>query len=327
MAARTLRQLLEHVLRAVDESGWRALILDARKPFRLRLFCGDDKGFAVRIYLWNCTHGGGAARAADEYRVQLTGVVPSLAPGEITLLPGRHAGYGVFVGFDINRHKGQASQSPSIQVKEAVLQDAHTHAFALYRRRNGETAVAFRPEFLVEYALHAAQLHRTGKAASDMALLNHLDTLTEEQIGVVRNYKRQTVLGQIARKYRASDFRQRVLGAYAHRCAACGVQLELLDAAHIIPVAAATSTDETKNGIALCKLHHTAFDRNLLSFDEHYKIEVSNSEVSRLTAANLAGGLKEFRQHLRTAIILPSDRRDYPPPQYITEARKVRNWI
>jgi putative restriction endonuclease len=103
--------------------------------------------------------------------------------------------------------------------------------------------------------------------------------------------------------------------------------LDLIDAAHIIPVAAATSTDETGNGIALCKLHHTAFDRNLLSFDERYKIEVSDSEVSRLTAANLAGGLKEFRRHLRTAILLPGDRRDYPPPQYITEARKVRNWM
>jgi len=327
MVALSLKQLLEQVLRAIDESGWRALILDSRKPFRLRVFRGDDKFFDVRIYLWNCTHGGGTARAADEYRVQLTGVVPNTAPGETTLLLGWHPGYGVFVGFDINKHKGQASQSPSIQVKEATLQNAHTHAFALYRRQNGETAVAFRPEFLVEYALNAAQLHRTGKAASDMALLNRLDTLTEEQISTVGNSQRRTVLGQIARKYRASDFRQRVLGAYAHRCAACGVQLELIDAAHIIPVAAATSTDETKNGIALCKLHHAAFDRNLLSFDERYKIEVSDSEVSRLTAANLAGGLQEFRQHLRTAIILPSDRRDYPPPQYITEARKVRHWM
>jgi len=58
-----------------------------------------------------------------------------------------------------------------------------------------------------------------------------------------------------------------------------------------------------------------------------YKIEISDSEVSRLAAANLVGGLKEFKQHLRTAIILPNDRRDYPPPQYIAEARKVRNWI
>ncbi|RJX30295.1 MAG: restriction endonuclease [Oxalobacter sp.] len=320
------KQLLEQVLRAVDESGWQALILDARKPFRLRLFRNDDKGFDVRIYIWNCTHGGGAARAKDEYRVQLTGVVPSVVVGETTLLLGWHSGYEVFVGFDINKHDGQASQSPSIQIKEDTLQNAHTRAFAIYHRQNGEIAVAFRPEFLAEYALNAKSLHLTGKAAADMSLLNSLDTLTEDQIDAVKNHERQIVLAQIARKYRAADFRKRVLGAYQHRCAACGVQLELIDAAHIIPVAAATSTDETKNGIALCKLHHTAFDRNLISFDERYKIEVSDVAVSRLTTANLVGGLKEFRRNLRTAIILPNDRRDYPPPQYIVESRKVRNW-
>ena len=320
------KQLFERVLHAVDESGWQALILNSRKPFRFRLFRGDEKGFDVRIYIWNCTHGGGAARAKDEYRVQLTGVVPSIVGGEITLLLGWHSGYEVFVGFDIHKHDGQASYSPSIQVKEETLQNAHIRAFAIHHRQNGEIAVAFRPEFLAEYALNAASLHLTGKASTDMSLLNSLDTLTEAQIATVKSQNRQTVISQIARKYRAADFRKRVLGAYEHRCAVCGVQLELIDAAHIIPVAASTGTDETKNGIALCKLHHTAFDRNLLSFDERYKIEVSNTEVARLTAANLVGGLNEFKQHLRTAIILPNDRRDYPPPQYIAEARKVRNW-
>lgn len=321
------KQLFERVLRAVDESGWRALIIDAKKPYRLRVFRGDDKGFDVLIYLWNCTHGGGAKRAKDEYRVQVTGVVPNLAANETTLLLGWHSGYEVFVGFDMHKHNGQASQSPSIQVKEDTLQRAHVHAFAIHHRENGEIAIAFRPEFLVEYALNAASLHKDGKAAADLSLLNSLDSLTEAQIATVQNHDRQIILSRIARKYRSSDFRKRVLGAYAHQCAACGVQLELIDAAHIIPVAATTSSDETKNGIALCKLHHTAYDRNLMSFDERYKIEVSDSEVSRLAAINLVGGLKEFKQHLRTAIILPSDRRDYPPPQYISEARKVRNWV
>lgn len=81
------------------------------------------------------------------------------------------------------------------------------------------------------------------------------------------------------------------------------------------------------NGIALCKLHHAAFDKNLCSFDARYKIEISESEVSRLAAVNLAGGLDMFKKQLLTAIILPNDRRDYPPPQYIDEARKVRNWV
>lgn len=320
------KQLFDLVLHSVDESGWRALISSTKKPFRLRIFRDDEKGFNIRVYIWNCTHGGGAARAKDEYRVQLTGVIPSVVEGEITLLLGWHSGYGVFVGFDINRHTGQASQSPSIQVKEETLQNAHTRSFATHHRQNGEIAVAFRPEFLVDYALNAKSLHTTGRASVDLSLLNDLEALTDDKIASIQNKERKIVLSRIARKYRAADFRKRVLGAYSNRCAVCGVQLELVDAAHIIPVAASSSTDETKNGISLCKLHHTAFDRNLISFNEQYKIEVSDNEVARLAKANLIDGLKEFKQHLLTAIILPSDIRDYPPPQYIAEARRVRNW-
>ena len=38
------------------------------------------------------------------------------------------------------------------------------------------------------------------------------------------------------------------------------------------------------------------------------------------------GGLRQFQRHLRDAIILPADRRDYPNPDYIKQARTVRQW-
>jgi len=326
MTALSAKQLLGWVLRAIDESGWQALVIDAEKPFKARLFQSDGKGFDVRVYIWNCTHGGGQKRAPDEYRVQLTGTVPDIAADETTLLLGWHSGLEVFVGFDINKYVGQSSHSPSIQVKQETLLGAHTQSFAVQKRQNDELAVAFWPEFFAEYALNVTVLHATGKTASDVSLFNQLDTLTEDQIEAVRNNNRRTVLAQIFRKYRAADFRRRVLGAYSNRCAFCGVQLELIDAAHIIPVVAQTSTDETTNGVALCKLHHAAFDRNLVSFDERYRIEISDSEVSRLKEANLIGGLKEFKRCIRTAIIMPNDRRDYPSPKYIAEARRVRRW-
>ena len=325
-APHTKKYLLNLLLDAVDDGGWRSLVASAAHPFHLRLFRGDERGFSLHIYIWNCTHGGGSARAEDEYRIQLTGVVPERHPGEVTLLLGWHDGYGVFVGWDITKHSGQDSKSPSAQVKEVALANAHTHAFSIHQRHNGEIAVAFRPEFLVEYALNAESLHKTGKAAEDLSLLNSLDSITDAQIGAVASKQRQIILTQIAKKYRAYDFRQRVLGAYEHRCAACGVQLKLIDAAHIVPVADPTSTDETTNGIALCKIHHAAMDRKLISFDEKYKIEISESEIERLAEVGLAGGIREFKQHLKAAIILPTDRRDYPSPAYIKQARAVRKW-
>lgn len=322
----TKKQLLNLLLQSVGESGWQSLVASATHPFHLRVFRGDERGFSLRIYIWNCTHGGGSARAADEYRIQLTGVVPELHPGEITLLLGWHEGYGVFVGWDITRHSGQDSKSPSAQVKEEALANAHTHAFSIHHRHNNEIVVVFRPEFLVDYAVNAESLHKSGKTAGDLSLLNSLDSISDSQIATVTNKERRVVLGQIARKYRAYDFRRRVLGAYEHRCAACGIQLKLIDAAHILPVADPASTDETANGVALCKLHHAAMDQGLISFDEKYRIEISESEIERLAAANLSGGIKEFKQRLKAAIVLPTDRRDYPNPAYIKKARTVRNW-
>lgn len=322
----TKKQLLNLLLRAVDESGWQALVASGTHPFLFRIFRSDDRGFNLRVYIWNCTHGGGQKRAADEFRIQLTGVVPEIEPGDITLLLGWHAGYGVFVGFDITKHAGQDAESPSIQVREEALSSAHTHSFAVHLRNNGEIAVAFRPEFLVAYALNAKALHATGAVDADVNLLNTLDSITDTDVDGIVNKERKSIISQIVRKYREYDFRRRVLNAYGHQCAACGVQLELIDAAHIIPVAEPTSTDETTNGIAFCKLHHAAYDRNLMSFDHRYRIEVSDRQIERLTDANLSGGLRQFQRNLRDAIILPADRRDYPNPDYIKQSRTVRQW-
>ena len=326
VAALPKKQLLDLLLRAVNEGGWRALVASSAHPFLLRLYRDDERGFGLRIYVWNCTHGGGKNRAADEYRIQFTGVVPKKHSGEITLLLGWHDGYQVFAGWDISRHSGQDSKSPSAQVKEDALANAHVHAFSIHRRHNSEIVVAFRPEFLVDYARNAETLHKPGSKANALSLLNSLDTITDEQLGTIPNKERRIILSQIARKYRAQDFRRRVLGAYEHHCAVCGVQLELIDAAHIVPVADPASTDETSNGLALCKLHHAAFDRNLVSIDENYKIELSETEIARLENVNLAGGLSGFKKHLKSAIILPADRRDYPNPIYIKQARSIRKW-
>jgi len=176
-------ELLDRLLAAIEAAGWQTLIVERSHPFLLRLFKREEQGFLnVRIYVWNCTSGG-RNRPADEYRVQLTGVVPHAATGETTLLLGWHEGYGVFVGFDIRKHKGQASASPSIQVKEASLLNAHNHAFSAYERANGEIAVCFCPEFIVEYALNLAKLHGfTAKDQAEVEILNSMDEVDEKEI-------------------------------------------------------------------------------------------------------------------------------------------------
>lgn len=62
-------------------------------------------------------------------------------------------------------------------------------------------------------------------------------------------------------------FRKKVLKAYGSQCAICRCKEEkILEAAHIIPVYEGGS-DETKNGICLCRNHHAMFDKNLIKID------------------------------------------------------------
>lgn len=319
--------LLSRVLSAIGSNGYQAIIAARTHPFLLRVFKPDEQTYLnIRVYIWNCTHGG-KMRAENEYRVQLTGVVPEILPGEQTLLLGWHEGYGVFVGFDITKHAGQASASPSIQVKEDALLNAHERSFAAYDRANGEIAIAFRPEFLVDYAMNAGRLHGQRGAVRDyVKLLNEVDTITDSDIEALRGAERKNVIATIKHKYREADFRCRVLAAYSSRCAMCGVQLDLVEAAHILPVAAEGSTDETSNGVAFCSLHHDAFDKVLVSFNERYQIEVSSSALAELGMRKLLDGQREFVQNLKPAILLPADRRDYPNTRYVKRSREVRQW-
>ena len=69
-------------------------------------------------------------------------------------------------------------------------------------------------------------------------------------------------------------FRERVLAAYENRCALCRLRhRELLDAAHIRSDAKGGEPVVT-NGIAMCKIHHAAFDNRFMAVRPNYEIEV-----------------------------------------------------
>ena len=64
---------------------------------------------------------------------------------------------------------------------------------------------------------------------------------------------------------RDARFRRCVASAYSGQCAMCGIDANLIQAAHIYPAAAPGSQDEPWNGLALCPNHHAAFDQHLLA--------------------------------------------------------------
>lgn len=82
-----------------------------------------------------------------------------------------------------------------------------------------------------------------------------------EMVTALRRYlKRQTVV-----RLHQPLFRSTVLVAYEDHCAVCNfAHPELLDAAHIIPDSEEQGLPDVTNGMALCKIHHAAFDRRFM---------------------------------------------------------------
>ncbi|MEZ5325772.1 MAG: HNH endonuclease [Verrucomicrobiales bacterium] len=97
---------------------------------------------------------------------------------------------------------------------------------------------------------------------------------------------------------RSSAFKATVIKVYEHQCAACGLRIRtpsgitLVDAAHIIPFCE-SQDDRPGNGIALCKNHHWAMDRNLIApgvdllWHAHEGLDARQD--GQLTLINLAG--------------------------------------
>ncbi len=73
-----------------------------------------------------------------------------------------------------------------------------------------------------------------------------------------------------------AEFRERVLDAYGKRCAMTGLPVpELLEAAHIMPDTHVLGVAGINNGICLSRIHHRAFDSNLIGVTADYRIQVS----------------------------------------------------
>lgn len=106
-------------------------------------------------------------------------------------------------------------------------------------------------------------------------------------------------------------FRTRVLLAYETRCAICRLAYgSLLDAAHIVPDGEEGGVPTTPNGLALCKIHHAAYDRNMLGISPDYVVHVDRQVLAVTDGPMLRHGLQEMDGERLT---LPRRTSDAPP--------------
>ena len=115
---------------------------------------------------------------------------------------------------------------------------------------------------------------------------------------------------------RSPAFRRLILDLYDHQCAACGLRIRLpagndvsfIDAAHLIPFSVSRN-DHPANGLALCKNHHWAMDRDLIAPcpDHHW-------HVSKILDPRRSNGEKELIELSGKSLLLPQDEAFHPDP-------------
>lgn len=161
-----------------------------------------------------------------------------------------------------------------------------------------------------------AKNHRLIDTLAQQLLEAYFPVSIQEDIADEMGFDIRTSLRQ-----RDPKFRQMVLRAYNYQCAICGFNMRhdnapiALEAAHI-RWKQNHGPCEVPNGLALCAIHHKAFDRGSIGLDENMRVIVSD-------AVNGGGVVQRlFWDFAGKAIALPPVKENYPGERFVEWHRK-----
>lgn len=106
---------------------------------------------------------------------------------------------------------------------------------------------------------------------------------------------RAYALREVRQRLHQQSFRRDVLKAYQHKCAICALrEPQLVQAAHIVEDTAAQGIAAVINGLALCAIHHLAYDRNLMGIDPGGVVHIARRLLEEKDGPMLRVGLQGF---------------------------------
>lgn len=162
MAVLNKEQLYNKIVEAITESGWQIDSASDINQQPVRIEVKKEKTIEIlRIYIWNLSHGG-ASRPENEYRIQVKVDRFEEETNSKTLILGYWDEKKIFAGFDLSKHIGKPGWSASMQIKKEYLEEALNNKVTSYSKENGEIAIAFRPDFFMDYVNDIYDLHTTG---------------------------------------------------------------------------------------------------------------------------------------------------------------------
>jgi putative restriction endonuclease len=129
--------------------------------------------------------------------------------------------------------------------------------------------------------------------------------------------RRRYVTREVQYRLHQQAFRLRVVEAYRRHCAVCKLRhQELLEAAHILPDGHPRGEPIVPNGVALCSLHHRAFDAHILGVTPDFVIEVRPDVLVEVDGPMLIHGIQGFHG---SRIQLPTSRNAWPRREFLEE--------
>ena len=133
----------------------------------------------------------------------------------------------------------------------------------------------------------------------------------ETTISVQRQYATAAVKVRLHQR----RFRELVISAYRSRCTICELRHRpLLDAAHIIEDRDERGLAEVPNGLSLCRIHHAAYDANILGISPDFVVAIRGDILAEVDGPMLKHGLQAMNGH---RIHLPRSSQHRPNPDYL----------
>lgn len=158
-----------------------------------------------------------------------------------------------------------------------------------------------------------------GDNRQDLVFTVALDDIKSVNIGNIQEsegaafYRRSYLTSTIQTRVHQRSFRERVLLAYQNHCALCNLKhIELLDAAHIIADKDDIGDPIVSNGLALCKIHHAAFDNNFIGITPDYRIKIREDLLTETDGPMLKYGIQSLNNSI---LILPPNKINWPDPE------------
>ena len=162
----------------------------------------------------------------------------------------------------------------------------------------------YQPIFPVFIVGEEADRHQVVVATEGAVELRDFASPIEENL-------RRYIFAETKRRLHQPVFRATVMRAYGTQCAVCALRHgQLLDAAHIVPDADENGIASVTNGLALCKIHHAAYDSAILGVTPDLIVEIKSDLLSEIDGPMLEYGLKE--RHGQKLMVVPQQRSERP---------------